>query len=56
MNVILTVGDIFVRVEVFVNVHGKIHHVRVAEKVQLALKQFFFIVNLHVQTNRDTVF
>lgn len=52
---ILTVGDFFVRVQVFVNVHGKIHHVRVAEEVQLSLKQFLFIVNLQVQTNGDTV-
>lgn len=36
--VILTVWDFFVRVQVFVNVHGEIHHVRVAEEVQLSLK------------------
>lgn len=49
--VFLTVGDFLVRIQVFVNVHGKIHHVGVAEKVQLSLEQFLFIVNLQIQTN-----
>lgn len=28
------------------NIHGKVNHVCVTEKVQFAIKQFFFIVDL----------
>lgn len=45
-SVILTVRDFFVRVQVFVHIHGEIHHVRVAEEVQLSLKKLLFIVDL----------
>lgn len=48
----LTVWDFLVRVQVFVHIHGKIHHVRVAEEVQLSLKKFLFIVDLpQLKTN-----
>lgn len=42
----LTVWDFLVRVQVFVNIHGEIHHVCVAEEVQLPLEKFLFIVDL----------
>lgn len=45
-SVILTVRDFLVRVQVFVHIHGEIHHVRVAEEVQLSLKKLLFIVDL----------
>lgn len=44
--IFLTVGDFLVRVQVFVHIHGEIHHVRFAEEVQLSLKKFLLIVDL----------
>lgn len=38
--------DFLVRIQVFVHIHGEIHHVCVAEEVQLSLKKFLFIVDL----------
>lgn len=43
---VLTVWDFLVRVQVFVHIHGEIHHVSVAEEVQLSLKKFLLIVDL----------
>lgn len=48
----LTVRDLFVRVQVFVHIHGEVHHVCVAEEVQLSLKQFLFIVDLETREIR----
>lgn len=42
----LTVWDFLVRVQVFIHIHGEIHHVCVAEEVQLSLKKLLFIVDL----------
>lgn len=38
--------DFLVCVQVFVHIHGEIHHVCVAEEVQLPLKKLLFIVDL----------
>lgn len=43
---LLTMRDLLVGIKVLVHVHGKIHHVGFAEKVQLALEKLLFIVNL----------
>ena len=42
----LTVWDLLVRVQIFVYIHGEIHHVSVAEEVQLPLEKFLLIVDL----------
>jgi len=44
-------------VEVFMHVHGKVHHVGVAEQVQLALQHVLFIVQLEKKqiTNNDSM-
>lgn len=42
----LTMWNVFVRIEVFVYIHGKVNHVCVAEKIQLPLKKFLLIVDL----------
>ena len=47
--------DFLVRVQVFVHIHGEIHHVCLAEEVQLSLKQLLFIVDL-LQTQYVLVF
>lgn len=44
--VFLTVWDFLVRVQIFVHIHGEVHHVCVAEEVQLSLKKLLFIVDL----------
>lgn len=45
--ILLTMGDLLVRVQVFVHIHSEIHHVGVAEQIQLALEEFLLIVNLN---------
>lgn len=46
---ILTGGDLFLREEVFVNIHGEVHHVGLAEEIQFSMKQFLLIVDLKVE-------
>ena len=43
---LLTGGDLFLREEVFVYIHGKVHHVGLAKEIQFSMKQFFLIVDL----------
>lgn len=45
----LTMWNVFVRIEVFIYIHGKVHHVSIAEKIQLPLEKFFLIVDLRKQ-------
>lgn len=42
----LTMWNVFVGIEVLIYVHGKVHHVCVAEKIQLPLEKFLLIVDL----------
>ena len=46
---LLTGGDLFLREEVFVNIHGKVHHVGLAKEIQFSMKQFLLIVDLKVE-------
>lgn len=46
---LLTGGDLFLREEVFVNIHGEVHHVGLAKEIQFSMKQFFLIVDLKVE-------
>lgn len=46
---LLTGGDLFLREEVFVNIHGEVHHVGLAEEIQFSMKQFLLIVDLKVE-------
>lgn len=45
----LTEWNFFVRIEVLVYIHGKVHHVSVTEKIQLPLEKLFLIVDLSKQ-------
>ncbi len=45
----LTMWNLFVRIEVLIYIHGKVHHVSVTEKIQLPLEKFFLIVDLWKQ-------
>ena len=38
--------NFLIRIEIFVNVHGKVNHVGLAEKVQFCSQQFIFLVDL----------
>lgn len=42
----LTLWDFFFREQAFVHIHGEVHHVCVAEEVQLSMKQLVLIVDL----------
>lgn len=48
--------DFLVCVQVFVHIHGEIHHVRVAEEVQLPLKKLLFIVDLSQMEAKHILF
>lgn len=45
-TIILTIGNVFLRKKTSVYIHGKIHHVCFTEKVQFAIEQLLFIVDL----------
>lgn len=42
----LTVWNFLVWIKIFINIHGKIDHVGIAEKIKLSLKKLLFIVDL----------
>lgn len=48
----LTVWNFLVWIQVFIDIHGKIHHIRIAEEVQLSLQQLLFIVDLVTNTKK----
>lgn len=43
---LLTVGDVFIKIQTLIHVHGEIHHVGVAEQIKLAVKELGLIVDL----------
>lgn len=43
-------GNLLIREEVLVHIHGKVHHVSFTEEIQLSKKQFLFIVDLKTNT------
>lgn len=45
-SIILTIGNVLLRKKASVHIHGKIHHVCFTKKVQFAVEQLLFIVDL----------
>lgn len=52
---LLTVWDVFIRVQTLIHVHGEVHHVGVAEKIKLPVKKLGLIVDLLGQSGKQDI-